>query len=82
VAGELRHGYRVVAQLGRWTLTKGRVEAQPVSVNAFELEQASSVSLRLTMSNKYWVWTDVEVVNQGTPLVVRVNGAPTVRDAQ
>ncbi len=83
VSGELRKGYRVVAQLGAWSMSEnGRVEAEPVEVNSFLLEQTVTgrFALWLRLNKRAWVWNDAEVVDGGRPFIVRVNGSPAVRD--
>lgn len=81
VSGELRKGYRVVAQLGTWRMDEtGRVEAVPLEVNEFLLDQGGQFALWLRLSQRAWVWRDVDVADAGSPFIVRVNGSPDVRD--
>ncbi len=80
VHGELRSGYKVAAQLGAWTMDGGgRVEAQPLDVNDFWMDSGKH-SLWLWVGARAWVWQEAEVVDRGTPFIVRVTGSPVVRD--
>lgn len=84
INGELRKGYRVVARLGQWSMDEGgRVEAVPVEINTFLLEQETDsyrYSLWLWMGKRAWVWQKADVRDRGTPFVVHVEGAPAIRD--
>lgn len=82
VAGELRRGYQVAADLGPWTMDEsGRVEATPITVDAYWIENAAGgLALWLRVGKKAWVWRDVVMETAGPPIVVRVAGSPTIRD--
>lgn len=79
--GELRYGYHVAARLGAWSLSEDRVEARAVSgVHPVWVER-EPLTLHLAVGAKQWVWSGAEVVDPGTPFVIRVSGSPAVRDA-
>lgn len=81
VAGELRKGYRVVAQLGAWSMDEtGRVEAEPLEINEFLIDQGGQFALWLRLSQRAWVWREADIADRGRPFIVRVNGKPEVRD--
>lgn len=79
-SGELRLGYQVAARLGRWTLTaEGAFEAAVVEVNEFWISQPGSRVLIVPLGRRQWVWRDVDLLDQGPPLRLRVTGAPELR---
>ena len=81
VRGEVRAGYKVAAQLGEWNMDEsGRVEATPDEINEYWLDQTNKHSLWLWIGKRAWVWHEAEVVDRGTPFIVRVIGSPVVRD--
>lgn len=80
ISGELRKGYQVAAQLGPWSMDGGRVEAATVVVDKFWIDSPGGWALSLRLGKKSWVWRQVDVLDVGPPMVLRVAGSPTVRD--
>jgi hypothetical protein len=80
-AGELRRGYQVAARLGSWTWDGGgRVEARPSLVNDFWLDESEPpLSLHLEVASQTWVWSGVELADNGQPMVIAVTGKPERR---
>ncbi len=77
--GELRHGHIKAATFSHWALEDGRVEARADSIDSFWLTAPGSLTLRLYVGLKLWVWTDVAVLDSGTPFVMKVTGQPEIR---
>ena len=67
--GELRHGYRTVAKLKGWTLTRGECACEPASVELAALDAAreagARLALRLEVGKFVWTYPAVELVSQG-----------------
>lgn len=80
-AGELRHGYKVVARLGPWTLDGGRMHATARDVDEMWID-APSLELRLAVGRQDWIWRGVVVENHGAELAATINGSPERRDAR
>jgi hypothetical protein len=80
-AGEVRVGYQMAAQLGRWSLDEdGFVEADTRRREDFWLDQANTVSVWLAVGRKFWVWSSARIVRLEEPLQLQVDGSPEVRD--
>lgn len=79
-SGEVKVGYEVAARLGRWRLDGARLEAQADDVNQFWIDSDGPFTVRLKMGRRYWVWKTVDLLDGGSPLSVRVHGAPVVQD--
>lgn len=79
--GELRKGHHVVARLSSWTLDASiaRVDAKAHDIKQFWIDQPP-FSLRLRFGKRFWVWSNVEVLDPSERLALRVHGSPDVRD--
>jgi hypothetical protein len=83
-AGELRHGYRTLARLKGWTLTKERCVCDPSDVIGADFppeltEPGTRLSLRLEVGTYVWTYPAVTLVSLGPPIVVRFAGSPDVK---
>lgn len=76
-SGELRVGYQKVAELHNWSLEGETVEAQSEQVNAFWIERRP-LELRLQVGKRPWTWKDVQLVDKGPPMRIRVSGKPNI----
>ena len=75
--GELRVGYQKVAELRNWSLDSETFEAQADEVNAFWIDRRP-LELRLQVGKRLWAWKDVELVDKGPPMRIRVSGKPNM----
>lgn len=75
VEGEIRCGYQTAAKLGKWELQQPIVEAEPVTVSKFWMSQ-TPLHLHLKVGKRTWRWHNVELVENGHRIRVRVHGAP------
>jgi hypothetical protein len=78
VSGSLKVGYQQAARLRSWVLEHSVVRGT-ADIDAFWIDEESSKSLVLDLGKVQWVWRDVEVLEKGPQLAVRVNGKPEVR---
>jgi hypothetical protein len=78
-SGELRVGYQKVAELRNWSLdgTTETVEAQVENINAFWIERRP-LELRLNIGKRPWTWKDVQLIDKGPPMRIRVSGKPNI----
>ncbi len=80
VRGELRHGYRVAAELGPWTFTNEgmTVRAEIVTKDDVWFDEPGTKTIRLRVGTEWWEWP-VQPDLHGNGLVAVVAGAPRVR---
>lgn len=82
-SGELRRSYQVAARLGPWHMDEnGRVDVDSAETFEHFMELPEPpLTLRLRLGRRAWCWQEVQVIQSGQHLVLKVVGSPTVRDA-
>lgn len=73
--GEIKCGYQVAARLKNWELEHQVLEAEPESVNTLWLS-LSPLNLHLKVGKRTWRWHNVELLENGHRIRVRVKGSP------
>lgn len=79
VSGVVRKGYRVVARLTSWHLSRGtRLDATVADVDGFLVEDGGPYTVVLDIGKQQWQWSDVPVTF-GPALFAPIDGPPQVR---
>ncbi len=73
--GEIKCGYQIAAKLGKWEFVQPMLEAKPIDVSDFWLSQ-KPLHLYLKIGKKTWRWHDVELIENGAIVRVKVKGNP------